>query len=447
MVRRLLVPLLGVVLSASVGAGAAAPAWAAPTPPPAAEEKDAAATDEKAADAPDEADGEAEELTPAEKAEAEAKAKKKAEEEAERKGAELAAEAAEARLAEATRQVEALRDEVTRVAVELTAGTLRLEEGQAHLEDVQARARAARAAADAALAEVQAARTRLTVVIGAAYRVPRPSDMSLAFAAAPGELSAAVLASAELDHVHGNAALLLEQATAKDDQAKALVGEAERLEAEAVAKTAELEGQVTALRTTAQDTLGRLEGAAAVMRQAELDAEAARIALLDDKARKKALAAAQERVLTDVSGGLALCLTSSTRGYVNGFLPPEALCPLRVGDGHRLRADAAKAFNRMARERDLCLTDSYRSYGAQVDVYGRKPNLAAIPGTSNHGLGLAVDLCGGVESFGTPAYRWMKANAPRFGWVHPSWAEPGGSRPEPWHWEYVGKAAARASQG
>ena len=36
----------------------------------------------------------------------------------------------------------------------------------------------------------------------------------------------------------------------------------------------------------------------------------------------------------------------------------------------------------------------------------------------------------------------MKANAPAYGFVHPDWAEPGGSRPEPWHWEYVGVPAA-----
>jgi hypothetical protein len=30
----------------------------------------------------------------------------------------------------------------------------------------------------------------------------------------------------------------------------------------------------------------------------------------------------------------------------------------------------------------------------------------------------------------------MKANAGTFGWVHPDWAEPSGSKPEPWHWEF-----------
>jgi LAS superfamily LD-carboxypeptidase LdcB len=32
----------------------------------------------------------------------------------------------------------------------------------------------------------------------------------------------------------------------------------------------------------------------------------------------------------------------------------------------------------------------------------------------------------------------MKENAGQFGWVHPAWAQQGGSKPEPWHWEFVG---------
>jgi hypothetical protein len=32
----------------------------------------------------------------------------------------------------------------------------------------------------------------------------------------------------------------------------------------------------------------------------------------------------------------------------------------------------------------------------------------------------------------------MKANAGRFGFFHPAWAEPGGGKPEAWHWEYSG---------
>ena len=128
----------------------------------------------------------------------------------------------------------------------------------------------------------------------------------------------------------------------------------------------------------------------------------------------------------------------------NGFLPVSALCPLAGASGHRLRADAAADFARLTaaslaeRGTALCVTDSYRSYDAQVDVFARKPRLAAVPGTSRHGFGVALDLGCGVESFGTEAHRWMQANGPRFGWVHPAWAEPGGGLPEPWHWEFVG---------
>ena len=86
----------------------------------------------------------------------------------------------------------------------------------------------------------------------------------------------------------------------------------------------------------------------------------------------------------------------------------------------------------------LCVTDSYRSYAEQVAVKRKLPGLAATAGTSKHGLGLAVDLCGGVQSFGTPAHQWMKRHGPLFGWFHPAWSEPSGGLPEPWHWEFAG---------
>jgi murein DD-endopeptidase MepM/ murein hydrolase activator NlpD len=127
-------------------------------------------------------------------------------------------------------------------------------------------------------------------------------------------------------------------------------------------------------------------------------------------------------------------------GYSNGMIPARKLCAL--GSGHALRCDAAAAYVQLARAyrarfgKRLCITDSYRSYSSQVSLYARKPSLAALPGTSNHGWGVAVDLCGGVDRFGTAQYQWMKSHAAQFGWVHPSWADQGGSREEPWHWEF-----------
>jgi cell wall-associated NlpC family hydrolase len=130
-------------------------------------------------------------------------------------------------------------------------------------------------------------------------------------------------------------------------------------------------------------------------------------------------------------------------GYPNGLIPPSAMCPLGTGN-HQLRCDAAAAFRAMAGAYSasfgsaLCVTDSYRTYASQVRLYGEKPALAAVPGTSNHGWGLALDLCGGIQTFGTPQYAWMVANAGRYGYLHPTWADPGHGREEPWHWEYAG---------
>ncbi|MGZ6865499.1 MAG: NlpC/P60 family protein [Blastococcus sp.] len=133
--------------------------------------------------------------------------------------------------------------------------------------------------------------------------------------------------------------------------------------------------------------------------------------------------------------------TAAWGGWANGQIPGSALCSLGVG-GHMLRCDAAAAYRRLSAAYQsafgapLCITDSYRSYGAQVAAFLEKPALAAVPGTSNHGWALAVDLCGGINVAGTPQSNWMAANAGRFGFVHPEWAQPGAEKPEPWHWEY-----------
>jgi zinc D-Ala-D-Ala carboxypeptidase len=138
------------------------------------------------------------------------------------------------------------------------------------------------------------------------------------------------------------------------------------------------------------------------------------------------------------------CAPGDTRDYPNGRVPSSALCPLYGSSDERLREDPARSFNAMSRayEHDtgkpLCVTDGYRPLGEQFAVARATPNLAARPGTSHHGLGIAADLCGGVQSFGTAAHLWMQQNAPLYGWYHPAWAEPSGSMPEPWHWEFAG---------
>jgi cell wall-associated NlpC family hydrolase len=140
------------------------------------------------------------------------------------------------------------------------------------------------------------------------------------------------------------------------------------------------------------------------------------------------------------SGTAAGPVNGAWGGWANGQIPKDQLCSL--GSGHRLRCDAAAAYNAMSAAyaatfgSPLCITDSYRSLDAQVDAHHRKPKITAVPGTSNHGWGLAVDLCGGINVFGTAQMAWMQVNAGHYGWLHPDWAQAAGQNPEPWHWEY-----------
>ena len=159
--------------------------------------------------------------------------------------------------------------------------------------------------------------------------------------------------------------------------------------------------------------------------------------------RAQALAAARARA---AGAPIPTCNGGSVAGASNGELPVAALCPLWGAPGEMLRADAAGAFNRMSQAfaqafgEPLCVTSSYRTYERQVELYATMPaGYAAVPGTSNHGWGLAVDLCGGIQVDSSPEHQWLLDHAAAFGWFHPDWARPGGGGPhEPWHWEYAG---------
>lgn len=164
-------------------------------------------------------------------------------------------------------------------------------------------------------------------------------------------------------------------------------------------------------------------------------------------AEARAAAIRARQAAAAAAGGLvAKCDGSSVAGYGNGQLPVHALCPLWGAPGQMLRSDAAAAFNRMSQAyaavfgTPLCVTASYRTYQRQVELYATMPaGYAAVPGTSNHGWGLAVDLCGGIQVDGSPEHAWLLDHAAAFDWFHPAWAMPGGAGPhEPWHWEYAG---------
>nr|BFF18510.1 hypothetical protein GCM10025730_20310 [Promicromonospora thailandica] len=138
---------------------------------------------------------------------------------------------------------------------------------------------------------------------------------------------------------------------------------------------------------------------------------------------------------------------ASTVGYANGRIPADVLCPLEFAPGHLLRCDAAERLTALSAAFEqrfgypIPLTDSYRSLATQVAVKGTKPHLAAIPGTSNHGWGLAVDLDDPVAGGASAEYVWLRLHGPDYGWDNPSWARLDGAKPEPWHFEFFAAGA------
>lgn len=139
--------------------------------------------------------------------------------------------------------------------------------------------------------------------------------------------------------------------------------------------------------------------------------------------------------------------------YTNGNVPSSllSLVPWTRGQGFNpdryIRNDILPSLTSMSTAFQkqfgyaLPINDGYRSYAAQVQAKKDYGVEAAEPGTSPHGWATAVDIGTRSQSriaFNDATYNWLKANAAAYGCVHPSWAEPGGSLPEAWHWEFTG---------
>jgi hypothetical protein len=155
--------------------------------------------------------------------------------------------------------------------------------------------------------------------------------------------------------------------------------------------------------------------------------------------------ASRPRFATDTAA-LATRNRLANSGYNNGRLPASVL--RRSQSGCLMYAPAAVAYDAMfaaAKDAGFTLEHSgcYRTYVQQVLLRQARCaqdqcKFAAVPGTSMHGWGLAVDFRIGNRAlnYSDPLFVWLTANAGRFGYVHPHWARQGGNLQEPWHWEF-----------
>lgn len=160
--------------------------------------------------------------------------------------------------------------------------------------------------------------------------------------------------------------------------------------------------------------------------------------------------------------------------HPNGQIPLSELTKLSVG-GHLL-AISATAFEELRRRAALAghivtitsIADAYRTIAQQTTVFLARYRVqatgigpygdvrhwagvryvrhvgaaAAVPGTSNHGRAVTVDIRN-LTSFTSDLYLWMLANAPALGWSNTE----GRSVGEPWHWVHDGITLVSSTTG
>jgi len=135
-------------------------------------------------------------------------------------------------------------------------------------------------------------------------------------------------------------------------------------------------------------------------------------------------------------------------GVTNGNLPISYLASTTTGcKVYDEALNSLKAMIAQAAKDGVTLRPEscYRDYAGQVaardDWCSRGAcQMAAVPGTSNHGWGKAVDFADqtGELAFDSAGYTWMTTWAGDFGWIHPKGMEADGPVPEAWHWEWIG---------
>lgn len=165
---------------------------------------------------------------------------------------------------------------------------------------------------------------------------------------------------------------------------------------------------------------------------------------IDDQLTPHRAAADWKRTLLDPEYALAAddVPTDLVSIADHGIEGTGSLRSLVIDDLVAMATDARDAGQRFR------VTSAYRSYEHQVRTFasleaasGRDEALrsAARPGHSEHQLGTTIDIEGGEA--------WLAANAWRYGFVmsYPPEHSPATTcyKPEPWHFRYLGRAAAR----
>ncbi|MFI0410054.1 D-alanyl-D-alanine carboxypeptidase family protein [Actinomadura sp. 3N508] len=306
--------------------------------------------------------------------------------------------------------LESLRREASKARSELEKATKRMEDRKKDLAASQVKLRDTLKDLAAAEAELNVIREPLARLANTSYQQRGAAgSMSIFGDGDPGQ---ALRSTADVTLLAQSQKSLVDRADDLQERRKRLATSAQDLQSRNAIEQTRVQQEVDALKSKSEQLTEQLN------------------AMLDKLAVSR---------LKRLQLGCDKGLSSDAKQFPNGLIPSRYLCVLPQ-KGHKLRADAAQAFYKLNAAykkrfgRDMCVRDAYRNLSDQHRIYAQRPGFAAVPGTSNHGKGQAVDLCGGVQNSGSVQFNWMEANAGKYGWIHPAWAY---SNPfEPWHWEY-----------
>ena len=176
------------------------------------------------------------------------------------------------------------------------------------------------------------------------------------------------------------------------------------------------------------------------------------------------------RVKVDpTEGDWRLVVVNAYREYDKSYVPE--LKKVLPDTNYNIYMDhrAADSFTKMykaAKKDGITLTpiSGYRSYERQEnnhknrialwqskgysynEAVAKTSEVILPPGTSEHNLGLAMDICSLDYDFDkTKEYKWLDENAHKYGFIlryKEEWKSKTGIVGEPWHWRYVGKENA-----
>ena len=131
-------------------------------------------------------------------------------------------------------------------------------------------------------------------------------------------------------------------------------------------------------------------------------------------------------------------VTADNATEENAVMRDDGVYPV-VASGYRTEQEQQQIY-------DESMAEYIEKGYSESDAKTETERWVAIPGTSEHQLGLGVDInADGINSYGYEVYNWLAQNAYRYGFIYrypENKVAITGIANEPWHYRYVGVNAA-----